>query len=117
MTAKVYTIDNAVVYKPDGDLRVHAITGLRAEFEKLASANPRVVAIDLEQVRFIDSSGLGLLVHLAKRLRGEGGCLCLFNYNDDVKELLDIAGFGEIIPLYDSFEAFRDSLDSYSEQR
>jgi len=44
--------------------------------------------IDFAQTGYIDSSGLGVLVSLSKKIREQGGELRLANLNDDLKTLL-----------------------------
>lgn len=49
------------------DMDAERVGALRAEFETLAEAGEDVV-LDLGRVRFIDSSGIGAIVFLFKRL-------------------------------------------------
>jgi anti-sigma B factor antagonist len=52
----------------------------------------RKVRIDFAQTGYIDSSGLGMLVSLSKRLRERGGELRLANLNRDLKTLFELTG-------------------------
>ena len=55
----------------DDDLDATYVTRLRPQIDRLAEAGEDVV-LDLSQVDFIDSSGLGALVFLHKRLIAKG---------------------------------------------
>ena len=46
--------------------------------------------IDFAQTGYIDSSGLGVLVSLSKKIREQGGELRLANLNDDLKTLFEL---------------------------
>src|SRR4029453_10576022 len=46
--------------------------------------------IDLSQTGYIDSSGLGVLVSLSKKIREQGGELRLANLNEDLKTLFEL---------------------------
>src|SRR2546421_119715 len=46
--------------------------------------------IDFSQTGYIDSSGLGVLVSLSKKIREQGGELRLANLNDDLKTLVEL---------------------------
>ena len=48
--------------------------------------------IDFAQTGYIDSSGLGVLVSLSKKIREQGGELRLANLNDDLKTLFEPYG-------------------------
>ena len=57
-----------------GEIDISTVTGLReCLFELAASGRPLLV--DLDQVTFIDSAGLSVLVGTAKRAAAHGGSL------------------------------------------
>jgi anti-sigma B factor antagonist len=57
----------------EGELDAVSVAELRGELEKLVKARPPVVDVDLSQLRMVDSSGVGALVSLYKRVRAQGG--------------------------------------------
>lgn len=73
------------------DLDAAAMEQLRARFEELA-AGREDVEIDLSSVRFIDSSGVGGIVYLYKRLTAAGCRLVLTGASDQPRDLLDYVG-------------------------
>lgn len=73
------------------DLDAAAMELLRARFEELA-ASREDVEIDLSSVRFIDSSGVGGIVYLYKRLTAAGLRLVLTGASDQPRDLLDYVG-------------------------
>ena len=48
------------------------------------------VLVDFARAGYIDSSGLGVLVSLAKRIRESGGDLRLANLNEDLQTLFEL---------------------------
>src|SRR3979409_458952 len=46
--------------------------------------------LDVSQTGYIDSSGLGVLVSLSKKIREQGGELRLANPNDDLQTLFEL---------------------------
>ena len=48
------------------------------------------VSVDLSKTRFIDSSGLGVLLSLNKTLRAQGGVLKLLNPSSAVAQLIEL---------------------------
>ncbi|MEI6813431.1 MAG: STAS domain-containing protein [bacterium] len=48
------------------------------------------VLVDFAHAGYIDSSGLGVLVSLAKRIRETGGDLRLANLNEDLQTLFEL---------------------------
>lgn len=96
--------------KPPTDIRVNTLTKLRGIFENLLSEGALKVAIDLSNVGFIDSSGVGLLMNFGKRQKENNGYLCLYNYSDEIKELLDFVEMGNFIPVYKNFDGVKKAL-------
>ena len=57
----------------EGPLDALSTPELRPVIDSVVSARPRRVLVDLSGVNLIDSSGVGAIVSLYKRLRQEGG--------------------------------------------
>jgi anti-anti-sigma factor len=57
------------VIAPEGDLDIATVGEFRAALQDAAEEGAGVVVVDLSQVSFIDSSGLGAIVELHSRLR------------------------------------------------
>lgn len=83
-----------VVLAPPGELDLFATGPLR---ELLAAAyRPRAsVVLDLQDVVFIDSSALSVILSAERRLQDSGGQLRLVNPADDVSRVLRICGLSE----------------------
>lgn len=64
----------------------------------------KMVVIDLEKVRYISSSGLGLLITLLTKMRNAGGELVLTAPSEHVKKLLLITKLNGIFKVLDSIE-------------
>jgi anti-anti-sigma factor len=67
----------------------------------------RVILVDLKNVTFMDSSGLGALVTALKTIRAAGGKLCVCSMNEQVKILFELTSMDRV------FEIFRDQSDFY----
>jgi anti-sigma B factor antagonist len=74
----------------DGQL----IVGNRHELKDLIQAaldkGERRLLIDFSRTGYIDSSGLGALVSISKRVREAGGELRLSGLNDDLRSLFEL---------------------------
>ena len=78
--------------------------------ESAAKDSSRVI-LDLKGVEAIDSSGLGTLLFLAKKCRELGGDLKVVSVSTEVKMVIDIVKFDEILQIYNTFD---DAVKSYS---
>ncbi|AZN35600.1 STAS domain-containing protein [Iodobacter ciconiae] len=61
-------------------------------------SNPGIkeVLIDFQNVNYLDSSALGMLLLLKEKIGAASKSLALVNCRDSVKQVLDIACFGKI---------------------
>ncbi len=85
--------------RKDGDTCVVAvegqlIVGNRQELKQRVldeiERGERKFLVDFDKTGYIDSSGLGVLVSLSKRIRELNGDLRLSNLNDDLKTLFEL---------------------------
>lgn len=65
---------------------------------------PRVI-VDLRDVEFMDTAGLGVLVEERTALRQFGGSLCLVAREGPVTRLLEVTGLSEQFDLYAELDA------------
>jgi anti-sigma B factor antagonist len=70
----------------------------------------KVIVIDLEKVRYISSSGLGLLITLLTKMKNADGDLYLTAPSEHVKKLLIITKLNGIFKVLDSVDAFTAQL-------
>jgi anti-sigma B factor antagonist len=69
----------------------------------------KVLVIDLEKVRYISSSGLGLLITLLTKMKNAGGELFLTAPSEHVKKLLIITKLNGIFKVLDSVDELSSS--------
>jgi anti-sigma B factor antagonist len=66
----------------EGELDTVTVGDLRAQIDKLVAKEPKRVEVDLSALRMLDSSGVGALVSLYKRVRGYGGEVVMVGLRD-----------------------------------
>ena len=65
--------NGAVVVSLAGELDLYNAEEVRGALLDACSGEPEVLVVDLEQVRFIDSTALGVLIEARSRLGDRGG--------------------------------------------
>lgn len=68
-----------------------------------------LAAVDLSELRFINSSGIGLLVSLLTKFRNKGGELILINPSEHIRKLLLITKLNAIFTIAED-DAFAEKL-------
>jgi anti-sigma B factor antagonist len=84
----------ATVLAPSGELDLVALPELRARLRPAIRPGATVV-LDLQDVTFMDSSALSVVLTADRQLRATGGCLRLVNVADEVLRVLRICGLAE----------------------
>ncbi len=94
-----------VIIVPEGDIKVgEGDIALRETVQRqLDEARQRIV-LDLAQVRFMDSAGLGELVASLKRVRDAGGGLKVANVNQRISDALTVTQLVRVLDIYGSVE-------------
>lgn len=64
----------------------------------------RNCVVDLSQVRYISSSGIGVLITILTKMRNVGGEVFLTSPSEHVKKLLIITKLNNIFTVYDNLE-------------
>ena len=68
------------------------------------------LVINLEKVRYIDSTGLGVLIGGLKRVREHGGSVNLVCTNPQIKKIFDITGLVKIFGIFDDEQSAMKAL-------
>lgn len=72
-------------------------------------ATDRTVLLDLSEVEFLDSSGLGAVV-AARKLLGKGHHLALAGLQPAVEKVLRLTHMDRVFPIYPNADAFLSSM-------
>jgi anti-anti-sigma factor len=82
----------------------NSIAGIEKDADALLGAGGSRLVVDLPQVEFLSSSGLGYLVLLGKRLHDRGGRLALARPSSRMQRLLGAVGLEGVLPSFSSLE-------------
>lgn len=93
-----------VVIGVDGQLIVSNRHELKERVAEAVDFGTRKVLVDFTQTGYIDSSGLGALVSLAKKLREAGGELRLAGLNEDLRTLFELTKLDTLFSINASAE-------------
>ena len=101
---EINTAGDHRVIKPTGDLDVYTVGSLRDAIGSMIEDGTTRVVVDLDQVPFMDSSGLGALMGGVRRLREAGGDLAIACTREQHLKLFTITGFGEGVSIAPTVE-------------
>jgi anti-sigma B factor antagonist len=94
--------------RPVGELDAYTVGQFREALVELA-AKPRLL-IDLSEVPFMDSAGLGALIGGIRRAREAEGDVSVACSRPTLTRLLHTTGFDRIVPVTETLEGAVDAL-------
>lgn len=102
--------NGVVIVTVDGQLIVSNRQQLKqAVIDELDKGATKFV-VDFGETGYIDSSGLGLLVTLSKRVGEAGGALRLSSLSDDLGSLFELTKLDTLLDIYDTVEQAVEGL-------
>jgi anti-sigma B factor antagonist len=97
--------DDVLFIRMQDDLIAGPVTQqLMAEVDEQVDNNVLLCAIDLSHIRFMDSSGMGVLVSLLTKFRNRGGELVLIKPSDHIRKLLIVTKLNAIFTIAENDE-------------
>ena len=89
------------VVELSGEIDVYTSPKVKDAITELIDKGHYNLVINLEKVRYIDSTGLGVLIGGLKRVREHGGSVNLVCTNPQIKKIFDITGLVKIFGIFD----------------
>ena len=106
MTEKTFEI-----VQPSGILDGVSAKELRTQIVELLETNkPKSILVDLQDVTFMDSAGLGALVSILKTVRFAGAEFCLCSLSEQVKIIFDLTKMEKVFKIFESRQEFQDKM-------
>ena len=88
----------------EGDMQI------KDRIKDLLADGQRTILLNLGDVSYIDSAGLGALISGYTTVKREGGQLKLVNLTKRIRDLLAIT---KLITVFDTYENENEAIDSY----
>lgn len=99
-----------VIFVREERLDAHNSDELKAEMNRIFEQGTKDILLDLKEVRFIDSSGLGVLVSGFKNASTRQGSLRLCGLQTQVKSMFELTRLHRV---FDIFQTVDEALESY----
>lgn len=87
-----------------GDIDVATAVTVRDALDRVIAAGHHNVVMDLNDVRFLDSTGLGVMVGRLKAVRDLGGDMHLVCTSPRIARVMSITGLDEVFSLHSTTE-------------
>lgn len=83
---------------------------LNNTLHELIDKGKKQIVLDMKRVKFINSSGLGLLIGSVTTLKNAGGSLKLANTSEKIETLLTIS---KLTPVFERYRSVKEAVASF----
>ncbi|MFZ5966176.1 MAG: anti-sigma F factor antagonist [Bacillota bacterium] len=105
------TVDNKLFIKLEGELDHHTAEEIREEIDReIEDKGVRNVIFDMSGMRFMDSSGIGVVIGRYKKVNKFGGQVGVINMNKRIEKIFEMSGLFNIVKKFDNKKQAVDSL-------
>ncbi len=102
LTAEIH--DQSTVVQVAGEVDVHSAPQLREMLAELIREGHHHLVVDMEQVAFLDSTGLSVLVGALKKVRAHDGSVRVVCTHERIIKIFRITGLTNVFPIHASID-------------
>ncbi|MEP6525743.1 MAG: STAS domain-containing protein [Nocardioidaceae bacterium] len=99
------TVGDRTVVEVGGEIDVYTAPKLREALIELVQGGTFNIVVDMEQVEFLDSTGLGVLVGGLKRVRSHDGSMTLVCTQERLLKIFRITGLTRVFEIHPDVDA------------
>ncbi len=104
MQFKSSQVGDVVQIEINDRLEADTVEEFRKAMLHLVDERKNKIVLNLEQVSFVDSSGLGCMVSVLRKFRQNSGDIKLACISDSIRPLIEIVRLHRVFDIYDSAE-------------
>lgn len=105
------TKDNILIVTLKGELDHHSAESTRKKIDKeIMEKGSRNIILDLKELSFMDSSGIGLIMGRYKNISEKDGKLLVISGNQYVDRILKMSGLLKIIKAYPEMDSALNNI-------
>jgi anti-anti-sigma factor len=97
-------IDNMLVVRLKGRMDAVTAPDFERECGQWIDQGEGALIVDLNQLDYISSAGLRIILVVSKKLKANGGRICFYGARDMVLRVLSLANFTSLFPVHDSLD-------------
>lgn len=96
--------DSVTIVSIEGEVDLYSSPKLRTVLLELTKSKKKAVVVDLNNVRYMDSSGVATLVEALQQIGKYKGKLKLANLRDAVKDVFELSRLDKVFDIYENIE-------------
>ncbi|HYH33869.1 MAG TPA: STAS domain-containing protein [Nocardioides sp.] len=102
LTLTTREADGKTIVAVGGEIDVYTAPKLRDKLSELVATGSYDLVVDMQEVEFLDSTGLGVLVGGLKKVRAHDGSLRLVCNQDRLLKIFRITGLAKVFVIHET---------------
>ncbi|MBN8219047.1 MAG: STAS domain-containing protein [Spirochaetes bacterium] len=102
MEIKTRVVDGIVILDIDGEIDLYNAPEIKGTIKQQMDGGHKKIIVNLENVSYIDSSGIGALISSLSNLKKIGGGLKIMHVYDSVRKVFELTKLTSFFEIYDS---------------
>ena len=94
--------NNTVILKLDGDIDVYTSSDLKDSIFSQIEFGAKKIIVDMEDVYYIDSSGIGVFISALGAFKKVNGKICFVKVTEPVKKVFELTKITSFFPIFTS---------------
>lgn len=107
MDIKLRTSGKWSILDISGHIKGSEVSHFRAAIQRAIAEQKHFLVANMQDVGFIDSSGVGMLITCHQDLKAAGGRLVLMKLSDDIYDLFEMTSIDRLFEIVDTEEELR----------
>jgi len=99
-SASVRDLSGLVVIDLQGEINAFADQELSSAYDQAESHDTRTIVLNFQQVGYINSTGIALIVGLLARARKTGRHMAVYGLSDHYREIFQITRLADFMSIY-----------------
>jgi len=101
LTSQAEGIPDGIIVKVKGDIDSTTATYFSDEIFGILNNDGKInIIVDLQDLRYVNSTGLGAFLNITKSVRLKNGVFAICNVNDNISDVIDIIGATAALNIY-----------------
>ncbi len=109
ISVKTEKIDDITLIEIDGEVDTYTSSKIKQDILQVVEQTPKII-ISMEKVKFIDSTGLGILIGVLKKVKEKEGEMIIVSPNSYINQIFEITGLFKVFKIVENTQQAIDYL-------
>lgn len=102
-------IDDIYIVEIEGEVDTYTSSKIKQDILKIVEQTSKII-VSMEKVKFIDSTGLGILIGILKKIKEKEGEMIIVSPNSYINQIFEITGLFKVFKIVENHQQAIDHM-------